>query len=142
MPDVPLAFHDVVCGLLVRAGRILLVHRSPTRLWAANCWDAPGGHIEPGESEREALGREMREELGITIRAEDSRLVGNLTGGDYDARVFLVGRWSGEIENRARDEHDEIRWFREQELPGLVLADPDLLRIISKVLLEPHEPSG
>lgn len=136
MPDVPLAFHDVVCGLLVRSGRILLVHRNPTRLWAANCWDAPGGHIESGESECGALCREMREELGITVHADGSRLVGRLTGSDYDARVFLLGSWSGEPENRARDEHDEIGWFREEDVLGLVLADPDLLEIISEVLGE------
>jgi hypothetical protein len=78
----------------------------------------------------------MREELGITVHADGSRLVGRLTGSDYDARVFLLGSWSGEPENRARDEHDEIGWFRKEDVLGLVLADPDLLEIISEVLGE------
>jgi hypothetical protein len=57
-------------------------------------------------------------------------LVTHLRGSDFDARVFLVERWSGSPENRAPEEHDDLRWFSEEELNGLVLADPDLLDIV------------
>lgn len=63
--------HHVVCGLLIHDGRVLLGHRSPQKRWYPNVWDFPGGHIEPGEAAHEALRRELREELGITVtRAE------------------------------------------------------------------------
>ena len=120
------AFNDVVCAVLVRAQRVLLVHRNASRLWAPDSWDAPGGHIEPGEADYDALARELYEELGIVIGTRDAKLVGRLTGSDYDARVFRVERWSGEPENRAPDEHDEIAWFAEGQIEHLRLADPDL----------------
>ena len=123
-------FNDVVCGLLVRSSRVLFVHRNAARDWAPNCWDAPGGHIEQGESDFDALRRELAEELGVSVAPDDVRLVTHLRGDDFDARVFLVERWSGSPENRAPEEHDDLRWFSEEELPGLVLADPDLLDIV------------
>lgn len=60
--------HLVVAGLMRRAGRGLLLHRSPTRAWYPDCWDLPEGHIEAGEaSDAAALRRELVEELGVTV---------------------------------------------------------------------------
>jgi len=123
-------FNHVVCGLLVRSGRVLFVHRNSSRLWAPNCWDAPGGHIEKGESDFDAIVRELFEELGILVRADAVRLAGRLTGSDFDARVFVVDSWTGKPSNRAPEEHDDLAWFEENQLAGLVLADPDLLPIV------------
>jgi 8-oxo-dGTP pyrophosphatase MutT (NUDIX family) len=130
MAEVPSDFHDVVCGLLVSSGQVLLVHRTASRLWAPGRWDAPGGHVEGEETDGDALSRELAEELGVTFDAGDARLVGRLTGADYDARVFLLDSWSGEPENRAPHEHDELAWFGEAQLSSLLLADDDLLPIM------------
>jgi 8-oxo-dGTP pyrophosphatase MutT (NUDIX family) len=138
--EVVSAFNEVVCGLLVSSGRILLVHRNSSRQWAPNCWDAPGGHIEPGESDVGALTRELLEELGIVVGVDDdARLVARLTARDYDARVFLVRSWSGTPENCAPEEHDDLGWFAEEQLSGIVLADPALLEII---VAELHHATG
>jgi 8-oxo-dGTP pyrophosphatase MutT (NUDIX family) len=125
--------------LLLRGGRVLFVHRNGSRAWAPNCWDAPGGHIERGESDLEALARELKEELGIELRAADTRLVARLEGADFDARVFLVGSWSGEPENKAPEEHDDMAWLDEDHLSGLVLADRELLPIVLAAL---HDVAG
>ena len=134
MKEVAPAFNDVVCGLLVRSRRSLFVHRNGSRTWAPNCWDAPGGHIERGESDFDALAREMLEELGVLVTPDGARLVGRLTGADYDARVFVVETWSGEPENRAPEEHDDLAWFDEVQASRLLLADPELLAIVVDVL--------
>ncbi|MGA2528878.1 MAG: NUDIX domain-containing protein [Acidimicrobiales bacterium] len=134
MAETAHVFNNVVCGLLVRSGLVLLVHRNALRLWAPNCWDAPGGHLERGETDLEALARELNEELGISFSSADARLVGRLTGAEYDARVFALRRWSGEPANQAPHEHDDLAWFGEEQLGGLVLADLDLLEIAFAVL--------
>lgn len=60
-----MTIHHVVAGALVAGDRLLLCHRSPTRRWYPNVWDLPGGHVEAGESEPEALRRELYEEIGV-----------------------------------------------------------------------------
>ncbi len=127
-------FNNVVCGLLIRSERVLFVHRNSSRLWAPDRWDAPGGHVELGESDSDALARELFEEIGIVVGANDARLVGRLSGPDFDARVFLIGSFFGEPENRAPEEHDDLAWFAEEQLFDLVLADPDLLDIVLEQL--------
>ena len=59
----------VVAGVLrdVR-GRVLLARRTAGRD-LAGAWEFPGGKVEPGESARDALARELHEELGIRIGA-------------------------------------------------------------------------
>ncbi|MGA2802922.1 MAG: NUDIX domain-containing protein [Acidimicrobiales bacterium] len=127
-------FNDVVCGLLVRSGRSLFVHRNSSRTWAPDRWDAPGGHIERGESDFDALAREMFEELGVVVAPDGARLVARLTGAHYDARVFVIDAWSGEPENRAPEEHDDLAWFDAVQASRLVLADPELVDIVVDVL--------
>ena len=59
--------HRVAMALLVADGRVLLAHRHPLRQHYPDCWDGVGGHIEAGESPEEALVRECREEIGVTV---------------------------------------------------------------------------
>jgi len=54
----------VVGGVLVRNGLILLQQRSPHRDFPL-LWECPGGKVEPGETPREALARELEEEIGL-----------------------------------------------------------------------------
>ena len=115
--------HEVVTGALVREGRVLLVHRSPNRRAYPDVWDLPGGHIETGESELGALTREMHEELGVQIATGSVSHLCRLNAGRGGEPVllsaWLVGDWQGTPTNVATDEHDEIRWFRPEELPPL-----------------------
>lgn len=53
-----------VVAAVVRRGDTLLVTRRPDRPGRPGQWEFPGGKVEPGEGEREALRRELREELG------------------------------------------------------------------------------
>jgi mutator protein MutT len=135
--------HAVVAGALLRNGRVLLAHRSPGRRWYPGVWDLPGGHVEPGESDRQALVRELREELRVEV--VDSAQVAELTVGDGDAGLRLtvhrVDRWDGDPVNGAPDEHDELRWCAAGDLPGLGLAHDDLGPLLTGLLDRPaREP--
>ena len=63
----PLPRQEVVVAVIYKKGRILIDKRKPDGL-LGGLWEFPGGKIEDGESLTAALKREVREELGITIR--------------------------------------------------------------------------
>jgi 8-oxo-dGTP diphosphatase len=58
----------VVCALIIRDGCVLLERRAPAGIKGLDMmWDLPGGKVENGESPRNALIREIREELGVIV---------------------------------------------------------------------------
>lgn len=99
----------VACGALRDAqGRVLLVERPPGKI-AALKWEFPGGKIEPGETPRAALDRELDEE--INIRVTDARPLTLFTHEYAERKVtlhtFLVTGWEGELHGR---ESQRLRW--------------------------------
>lgn len=105
-------------------GRIFFQRRSPERRLFPDTWDIVGGHLEPGESDDDALRREVTEETGWTV-SHVLGLVGeyHYTGNDGVDRVeidFLV-RVDGDL-SRPRLEvgkHTEFRWLAERDLAVL-----------------------
>ncbi|WP_422100063.1 (deoxy)nucleoside triphosphate pyrophosphohydrolase [Thermomonospora catenispora] len=103
----------VVGAAIIRDGRLLAAQRAePARL--AGGWELPGGKVDPGESDEDALIRECLEELGVKIR-----LTGRV-GGDWplaDAggvlRVWTARIVEGEP---TALEHSALRWLTEAEL--------------------------
>jgi len=56
-----------VVAAVVRRGAAILVTRRPDRPGQPGQWEFPGGKVEPGERDAEALAREIREELGCAV---------------------------------------------------------------------------
>jgi 8-oxo-dGTP diphosphatase len=113
--------HNVVLGALTRDQEVLLVHRRPDKHAYPNVWDLPGGLVEPGESELDALARELHEELGVHISTDSAAHLCQVTVGTGEDRAmlssWLVPAWTGTPSNTAADEHDDINWFRVEDLP-------------------------
>jgi farnesyl-diphosphate farnesyltransferase len=120
--------HVAVAGVLSDGDRVLLCHRRPDRSFYPGVWDLPGGHVEPGEDPRDALVRELREELDITVerpaRGSDARLFDE--SGELELLVWEVERWKGDVSNLAADEHDAVRWMARTNLEPLRLSLPSL----------------
>lgn len=125
--------HRIAVAALVRDGEVLLAHRHPQRAAYPDCWDLVGGHIEPGESPEVAVRRECREEIGVEVA--DPRPL-HLTNSDPTLEVhgFVVTQWAGTPANCAPDEHDDLRWFRADALPDLVMADAAALKDILRAV--------
>jgi 8-oxo-dGTP diphosphatase len=103
-------------------GRLLLIKRGHEP--GAGLWSLPGGRIEPGESDTEALIREMLEETGLTV--EPGRLLGRVqrpgAGGDViDIRDYAATVTGGTL--RAGDDAADARWAAAEELTALELTE-------------------
>ena len=130
---------DIVNALLVRRGLVLLARRSPRRKAYPGLWSFPGGHVEKGEGLAQALGRELREEIGVT--PIDSSFLGTIADPNAAAddpvtyHMYAVRTWRGGEPTKLDDEHTELRWFTQAaaiSLPDLALAEyrPLLQKII------------
>jgi 8-oxo-dGTP diphosphatase len=117
-------FVGVVGAALLRDDppRVLASRRTePPHL--AGLWEFAGGKVEPGESDNQALVRELREELGIEAEV-GARLGGDLLIGETAVlRVYLCRILSGEL---TLVDHDEHRWLAAHELDDVPWIEVDL----------------
>jgi len=114
----------VVAALIVNDSQILACQRTRHQPMPLK-WEFPGGKIEEGEQPRDALRRELEEELGIeaTIGNEVARIHHEYPGGGaVELRFFEVRKYQGEIENRI---FREIRWVGRTELLQLDFLEAD-----------------
>jgi mutator protein MutT len=112
----------VATAILRSRDRVLLCHRRADRAWYPDVWDLPGGHVEPEESPREALIRELKEELGIDVGLLEASSSKILYENGIEFHLWVVSEWDGEVRNAAEDEHDAIGWFTRPEVERLPLA--------------------
>ena len=110
----------VVGAAVVHEGRVLAARRTAPAA-AAGRWEFPGGKVDPGETEIEALVREVEEELGVTVGVE-RWLAGSSPVGAYVLKVALCTLERGEP--RAT-EHDELRWLGADELDDVDWLEGD-----------------
>ena len=124
--------HLVPCvGAVVtdETGRYLLVRRG--REPARGSWSVPGGRVEPGETDAEAVAREVREETGLDV--EVLELVGYVERPGPDGSMYAIHDYRCRLTAgsepgaaRAGDDADAVGWFDEPALrelptsPGLV----------------------
>jgi len=123
-PESPLVG---VGAVIVEQSRVLLIRRGQPPLLGE--WSLPGGVLECGETLREAVVREAREETGLVV--ETGEMLGVyervIRGGEGRVRYhyvlidFLCRPVGGDL-NAGSDVAD-VRWFTRDELPALNLAD-------------------
>jgi 8-oxo-dGTP diphosphatase len=127
---------QVAVGVVKNAeGRILISLRHPS-LHQGGLWEFPGGKIEPGETAEQALHRELKEELDITV-VKATPLIGiNHLYPDRSVQlhVFLVEHFWG----KARHAHNQaIEWVEPAQLSNF--SFPSANRpIITAARLPPH----
>jgi alpha-1,2-mannosyltransferase len=103
---------DVVAGLYLRDGKVLLGLRKPTGK-RGGLWECPGGKVDPGETHMAALCREWREELGVEItawgQAGGERIAAALLDLEVCFTVTLYAVHAVQGEPQSLD-HVELRW--------------------------------
>jgi 8-oxo-dGTP diphosphatase len=110
-------------GAVIRdgAGRLLLIRRG--REPGKGLWSIPGGRVEAGESDEEAVVREVREETGLIVAP--GPFIGSVLrprgGAQMEIRDYAATVTGGEL--RAGDDADDAMWAPVEALGELPLAD-------------------
>lgn len=112
----------VVAGALKGPGDIWLMHRRPLEKHHGGLWEFPGGKVESSELPVETLIRELREELGIVVRAEHCEPVAfaeeeaRATARSIVILLYTVRAWEGEP---CAVEGEAIGWFDSEGISAL-----------------------
>lgn len=124
----------IVGAAIIVDGRVLACERSEPPEMAGR-WEFPGGKVEPGEADVDALIRECEEELGVSVD------VGGQVGPDVPLgagqsilRVYFA-RLVGEAQPQAL-EHSELRWLAADELNDVpwLPADAPIVAALAPLL--------
>lgn len=115
---------EVTAAIIQHKGKILIARR-PAGDMLAGKWEFPGGKLEPNETPKDCLRREIKEELDIEI------IVGNFFMDsiyNYPTKtIHLAAYWStwmsGQIELRS---HDAIEWVDSTKLACFDFAPADV----------------
>jgi 8-oxo-dGTP diphosphatase len=110
-----------------QAGEILFLQRNPAKGGIPN-WDLPGGLVEDGESDQEALAREISEELGAAA------VIGAVLGAwsfhrPIDGATVQVINYQATVKDEAftlSEEHVDSRWVPINEVRSLPVKDQSL----------------
>ena len=116
---------EVVAGLIVRDGRVLVCQRSAASKFPLK-WEFPGGKAEPGDDPSEALRRELREELAIEVTEskEFTRHVHHYKEmPPVELRFYQVASYRGKVKNLI---FQKITWAKIRDLEQFDFLEGDV----------------
>ncbi len=129
----------VVAAVIERGGRFLLGRRSPNKRSAPGMWHAVCGRVEPGESEAEALQREVFEETGLLVRAVQRVWQADTRDGTAQIRWWRAESLDDRPAQLLQDEHSELRWVSVQEMRYLEPVYSEDLELFARLSGETRE---
>ncbi|MDI3362571.1 pyrimidine (deoxy)nucleoside triphosphate diphosphatase [Lelliottia sp. V89_10] len=131
---------DVVAAIIEKNGKILLAQR-PESADQPGMWEFAGGKVEAGETQSEALIRELREELGI--EAQPMQYVAShqreVSGRLIHLHAWHVPTFSGAV---IAHYHSNLVWCTPQEAFAYDLAPADIPLLEAFILLRAATPAG
>lgn len=129
-----LAAAKVVVGTAIVRDRAVLAQQRAYPPEAAGMWELPGGRVEPGETDEQAVRRECREELGVDVQVGAAIGPDVVVGdGRYLLRIYLATMTGGEPHPH---DHADLRWLTAGRLGSVpwLPADRVLLPALRQAL--------
>ena len=124
---------EVVAALLWKGERFMICQR-PAHKARGLLWEFVGGKVEPGETREQALIRECREELAVTVAVQDVFMEVDHVYPDLTVHLTLFNASIAEgIPQKI--EHNDLRWITVEEIDQYEFcpADEEILRRLKEV---------
>ncbi|RKD27010.1 DNA mismatch repair protein MutT [Ammoniphilus oxalaticus] len=123
---------EVVAAVIYERERGFLCALRGPKMSLAGLWEFPGGKVEPGEDHKQALKREIKEELGCVIDVGEP--IVSITHDYEDVRVRLHTYWVTQFDRAPiAKEHEQLDWVSLDNLLKLDWAPADI-PTVQKVL--------
>jgi 8-oxo-dGTP diphosphatase len=119
-----LAGAPVIVGTAIVRGRALLAQQRSYPPEAAGLWELPGGRVEPGESDVDAVVRECQEELGVEVSVKDPIGPDVALPNGKLLRIYLAALVDATAEPHPHD-HAALRWLTAGRLGDVVWLPAD-----------------
>ena len=119
---------SIACIALLN-GKILVAHRNPTGQMGGR-WEFPGGKVEPGETDKEAVVREINEEFGINVEVGEKIAEASFIHNEENVllHAYRISVPHDGIEKKyILTEHTEYNWIPIEVVAKLNFVDSDLL---------------
>lgn len=115
----------VVAAVITKDDQILICRRGAHKS-LAGFWEFPGGKVEAGETDGEALVREIREELQVEIQVQELICTSRISSGD---RQIEMNSYFAELLSAtpsSSSDHDELKWVSRTHLLDYTLPPLDI----------------
>lgn len=134
MPPAPLD----VCAAVIRRDDSVLIAQRPHGKHLAGRWEFPGGKVHEGESLQQCIEREIREELGLSIRADTLLATVEHTYPETTIRLHFLHCHARDHAEPRHHEGQDSRWVRLDSLPAVdwVPADRDFAVSLAQGTIE------
>ncbi len=117
-----------IAALFIKDNHVLLLRRSAS-IYLSGTYCLPGGHVDGKETLRQAIAREVQEEVGLKIKPTDAQFIHvyhsyhatNAAKKEWLGFIFLITTWEGEPINMEPDKHDQLCWAPLDNLPGNIV---------------------
>ena len=102
----------VVTGILKDNDKLLIVKRNSNDDLYPGAWEFPGGHVEAGETLKEALKRELKEEIGFeeTINPIITHYTDEVKNNRHDIEIDFIVNVNSDIDVKLSSEHEDYKW--------------------------------
>ena len=116
---------EVVAALIWQGGKFMICQR-PAHKARGLLWEFVGGKVEPGETKEQALIRECREELAVTLSVGDVFMDVTHEYPDLTVHLTLFHATIAEGEPQ-KLEHNDIQWITTKEIPSYDFCPADVV---------------
>ena len=124
---------NAVKAIIIKDGKLLLLKRNPALRNESN-WDLPGGLIENGETETQALKREVKEEINVSIeilrKAGNWKFVRRQDNKIVQVQNFICHFTDNDTKIILSEEHISFEWIKPTDIVNYQVKDESLKKNI------------